>query len=258
MAHAHTLLRRDAKLKGNRTATPVRTGPFGRLSKVWRFSFLSLLIDAVVARYCGAALPAEKAQVVALLCAAITLPFLNQQRVARSLATLRRWQSGSLKKRSQTIKPLIGLVIALLIGGKLILLPTINNVASLLVAGIIILGIISSMKHVMNETRARSHSLAQAPWLYVLLWERQLVALLCIPIVAARLISLCGALSLGSASHPTASVVYLLIGIVLLLALKPQRSTFIGWCPSCKSPAPIAFVEYGSCPRCNEELARHD
>jgi hypothetical protein len=244
-------------LKGNRTATPTLTGPFARLSKVWRFAFLSLLIDIVAASYLGTSLPPEQAQALAALCAVVTIPFLNQQRVSRSLAAMRRWQNGPRRNGSRSTTPLIGFVIAVLIGAKLILLPTINNIASLLVAGIILLGIISSIRHVVSEARTRSRSLARTPSLHVVLWEQQLVGLFCIPIVAARLVSLWGALSLGTTAQPAANISLLVISVVLLLALKPHRSSFIGWCPNCKSPTPIAFIEYGSCPQCDEHLKQH-
>jgi hypothetical protein len=200
----------------------------------------------------------ERAQIVGAVSVAITLPFLNQSRLARSLARLRRWQSrASGHKPPLPAKTLVIIVLSVLIAGKLLLLPTLNNFASFAVAGILLLGVISTVRHVLREAIIRSQSLIKTPWLHVRLWEQQLVTLFCIPMAAARIVSLCGALSVGAALHPFLNVTYLIISVILLLALKPERSSFIGWCPQCKSPTPIAFVEYGSCPQCDEQLARN-
>jgi hypothetical protein len=217
--------------------------------------FSSLILDGIVAICLGTTIPPEVAQRIATLCAIVALPFINQKALARLITLIRGRIGGDSPKTTGSNKAIIVALIALIVMAKLALLPALNSFAAFLVAGIFLLGIVSTVKHLLMESARRSQSLSKSPWLYVMLWERQLVALFCLPIIAARLINLCGALSLGAAQKPYIGLTYLLASTVLLTALRPERSTFIGWCPSCRSPVPIAFEEYGSCPRCNKELA---
>lgn len=232
-----------------------RVGPFTRLSQVWRIVFLSLIIDGVLAHFLSTTIPSEVTQRIAALCAIIVLPFLNQKRLAKRIALIRGQMGGNRAKSAGSNKAIIIAVITLIVVTKLALLPALNSIAAFIVAGIIVLGIVSTIKHFLKESTTRSQSLSKSPWLYVLLWERQLVIVFCLPIIAARLISLCGALSLGTMQTPAMGALYLITSAVLLTAIKPDKSAFMGWCPICRSPVPIAFVEYGSCPRCNKELA---
>jgi len=244
------------KINGQSTKQPpkARVGPFARLSKIWQILFLSLPADGIVAIYLNSKIPVDRAQLLAALATVITLPFLNQKRVASKLANLRRWQSESRGQRSRRPGILLGVLLACLIAAKLAMLPTLSSLLSLVVAGILILGIISSVKHVVGESKKRNDVLVKSPQLYVTAWEQQLVTLCSIPMLAARVVSLCGALSLGNMNYPVLGSTYLLTSVVLLLALKPEISSFVGWCRNCKSPTPIAFVEYGSCPRCDPAL----
>jgi hypothetical protein len=241
-------------LKGNTSGRLTRTGPHTRLSAMWRWMFLSVALDGAAAIFLGSALSALQAQIIATVCTLVTLPFLNQQVVAKRAASLRKWQSDSRTSGNRGFKVILGVSLAGIVVVKLLLLPSINTIAAVIVAAILLLGIVSSVQHVLRETRAQSKALLDSPRLHVALWERQLIVLFSIPIIAARIISLCGALSVGRATTPALNVIYLLVGIMLLAAMKPERSAFIGWCRRCRSPTPVAFVEYGSCPRCDDQL----
>ena len=199
-------------------------------------------------------LSSELAQSIAVIGALFILPFLNQRRLSRNLASLRRLQNRARTNSQLNGKTALLLVIGAFVVTKLAMIPSLNRIPALIVAAIMILGIVSSVRHFLKETHARSKSLAESPWLHVVLWERQLILLLCIPIFAARLVSLVGALSLGTTATPEYNLVYPVLGVILLLALRPNKDAFIGWCPKCKSPTPIAFVEYGTCPRCDREF----
>jgi hypothetical protein len=224
--------------------------------KVWRILFVSFVLDGAVAFGLNTALTAEQAQVAAVVSATIALPFIHQKGLLQGLARVRRSQNRARRTGSRQGAILMAVLLAALIAAKLVLLPSLNNIASLLFALILLAGIISSARHVMRESRSHAEALRTSPWLYITMWERQLVVLFSVPMVAARSISLIGALSLGSTPHPYFAVLYLATSVVLLLILQPQRSSFIGWCPRCKSPTPIAFVEYGSCPKCDAALTQ--
>jgi len=223
--------------------------------KLWRILFISFVIDGAVAIGLNTVLTAEQAQVAVVVSAIIALPFIHQKGLLQGLARVRRSQNRARRVGSRRGAVLLAVLLATLVAAKLVLLPSLNNVAALVFAAILLLGIISSARHVMRETRTHAEALRTSPWLYITLWERQLVVLFSVPMVAARSISLIGALSLGSTPHPYFAALYLATSVVLLLILQPQRASFIGWCPRCKSPTPIAFVEYGSCPKCDAMLA---
>ena len=244
-------------MKSNSKANTRRVGPFTRLSAIWRYLLLSLALDSVVALYFNKTLAVEPSQIVAAIAAVCALPFLNQAALARGLAKVRRLQSNSGQSNRLPQRAVTTALIILMIGAKLAFLPTLNSLVAIVVALIILLWITSGVQHVMRENHERSRTLAHSPWLHVVLWERQIILLFILPMISARIVSICGALSLGNAASPAFAVGALVTSIILLAALKPERSAFIGWCPSCRSPAPIAFVEYGSCPRCNEELAEN-
>jgi hypothetical protein len=224
--------------------------------KVWRILFISFVIDGAVAIGLNSVLTAEQAQVAAVVGAIIALPFIHQKGLLQGLARVRRSQNRSRQTGSRQGAIVMAVLLVVLVAAKLVFLPTLNNIASLAFAAILLLGIISSARHVMRESRSHAEALRTSPWLYITMWERQLVVLFSLPMVAARSISLIGALSLGSTPHPYFAVLYLATSVVLLLILQPQRASFIGWCPRCKSPTPIAFVEYGSCPKCDATLAQ--
>lgn len=242
-------------MKSYSTLTSSRIGPFTRLSAIWRALFLSLALDSLVLVYFNHVLPFEPAQIAAAIAALCTLPFLNQAALAKTLAKTRRWQTKSGRPSRLPQRAIIPLLIILMISAKLAFLPTLNSFAAIMVTIIILIWIASGVKHTIRQNRERSRILARSPWLHVVLWERQIVLLFLLPMIAARMVSLFGALSLGSATSPTFALGAMATSIILLAALKPVRSAFIGWCPNCRSPTPIAFVEYGSCPGCDQHLA---
>jgi hypothetical protein len=222
---------------------------------MWRALFLSLALDSVVVVYLNKTLPVEPAQIAACIAAICTLPFLNQAGLAKALTTTRRLQSDSKRSPRLNQRAAIALIIIVTALAKLSLLPKLNSFVAIVVATIVVLGIVSSMRHMIRQHRERALILDRSPLLQIVLWERQMVLLFTIPMLLARIISLCGALSLGNASSPAFAAGGFVTSTILLAALKPNRSAFIGWCPQCRSPAPSAFVEYGSCPQCNEKLA---
>jgi hypothetical protein len=243
-------------LKWNSEHTKRRIGPFARLSKIWVIVFLSLLLDGVVAFSQIVIIEPERAQLISIICGIFILPFLNQGNVCLFLARIRGFQERNRNSgKAIANRLLVGTTVGGLILAKLLLLPSISNFLSLIVTGGLIFGIILSARHFISEAHKHSSYLRASPWLYIQLWERQILVLYILPIVAARCISLCGALSTYTTDNSIISAVYPIASAILLLALKPARSSFIGWCKKCKAPTPIAFSDYGSCPACDETLA---
>ena len=245
-------------MKWNSELTKRRIGPFARLSKVWVIVFLSLLLDGVLVFSQIVIIAPERAQIISIICGIFILPFLNQGNISRFLARIRGIQGRNRNSgKTAASRLLVGTAIGGLILTKLLLLPSISNFVSLIVTGGLIVGIILSARHFLSEAHKHSNALLASPWLYIQLWERQMLILYILPIVAARCISLCGALSTHATDDSVTSASYPIASAILLLALKPARSSFIGWCKKCKAPTPIAFVDYGTCPACDGALAQN-
>jgi hypothetical protein len=240
----------------NYNESPIRrVGPFARLSKIWHILFVSLVIDGLLAFYPISLIPPDRAQMIAALCCIFTIPFLNQESLSRLLSQARKTSNKNRdSNKANQNKFLVGAIVGALILTKLLLLPKLSGLFSLIFTAALVVCILMSAKHFIAETKAHSAKLKSSPWLYIQFWERQIVTIYCLPLIAARTVSTCGALSANAPGNLFNAVAYPIASVILLLALKPKRSTFIGWCQRCKTPTPIAFVEYGSCPSCEESL----
>lgn len=236
-----------------------RKGPYTRIAQFWRFIFASLVIDLAVSATINpkaailksAAINLNALELVATTCAACTLPFLNQSRILDLLSKLRRAQNRGRSANSRSPLRWGGvLLVAVLILAKLTLLPTLNNLLSVVFAVVFLIAALTSARHILRESSAHAKSLIASPWLYIPIWERQLVILIAIPILLARMVSLMGALSLCCGANNALAFVATITSAILLLALKPERRSFVGLCKRCLAPAPLAYVEYGSCPQC--------
>jgi len=196
------------------------------------------------------------AQTGAIACALLTLPFLNQDRIARSMAALRTTYRNPSRRTQQLFSAMLVVVVVLLIISKLLAFSRFDSLLGLAFTAVIVIGIASSIRTIIAQRQSQAQALAQSPWEYIPLWERQLVVAATIPMVTARLVSL---LVAASADHGEISALTLgafCTSVVLLLILKPTRATYVGHCMRCKTPVPIAFVQFGSCPACNDELAQ--
>jgi hypothetical protein len=171
------------------------------------------------------------------------------------MSRLRNFHKRPDEATPKALQKLLLVAIALSVAVKLLVLPRLDNFVGLLFAIIIAIGLISSVRRGLEQSRVHRQALKDSPWTQVGLWEKQLIAIFTIPMVAARLVSLIGALTAHNGEVTQVSVVSFVASVLLLLALRPQRSHYLGMCAKCKSPIPIVFVEYGSCPACDRELA---
>jgi hypothetical protein len=237
-----------------------RKGLYTRISEIWRVIFASLLIDLLInatINHRAATINTPQfshyaLEMASLICAAATLPFLNKALIFNLLSKLRRAQNKSRASRSSS--PLLSwgsvILVLVLIVAKLTLLPSFNNLLSVGLALFLIIAAITSARHLLQETAIHAKSLVSSPWLYIPIWERQLIILFSLPIVLARMVSLLGVLSFNCGATYIFPLITTITSAILLLAMKPERRSFVGICKNCLAPAPIAYVEYGACPRC--------
>ncbi len=243
-------------LKSNRSATPPRrVGPYTRLLRVWKALLASLILDPCLAFLPHPSIPVESALSGVTACAVFSLLFFDQIRVSRILSQLRRLGATPNQQAARLIQLLLLAIIVVTVGVKLLLIQTLTTrlgIIFTLLAGLAALGALVTSQ---AQHKERLQKLDALPKLKIAQWETQLVIFSIIPLLLARLLSTIGALSVPEfgATSPL-SLSCFITSLILLLGLKPNRAAFVGICVKCKAPIPIAFVDYGSCPQCNQEL----
>jgi hypothetical protein len=143
------------------------------------------------------------------------------------------------------------LVLAIVV--KPLLVGRVDNVAAVVLIAFLIFGAVKSAKHAIEKEKASRELFKDSPWSHISQWEAQLVTILGIPIMLARVVSLCA--TLGADATPLSTLGAFLVSAILLSMLKPEKRFFVGFCGRCKHPVPIVFVDYGSCPLCDERLS---
>jgi hypothetical protein len=232
----------------------VRVGPYTRLSRIWQIVMCTLGADALVVLFVNSHISPGHAEVGAVLCALLTLPFLNQRAIAHGMANLRALTRKPDHRTQRIFSALLVVVLGLIITSKLLAFSRVDNLLGATFTALIVIGIVSSIRTMLAHRQAQAKQLAAAPWEHIPLWERQLVVTAAMPMVTARLVSLFGALSTQNSQVTGLTLTTFGTSLVLLLILKPNRATYVGHCARCKTPVPIAFVQFGSCPACDQEL----
>lgn len=248
-----TLLRKSPELKAIR----VRRGPYTILSKLWLWIICSLLADPLLAASTNHPVPDVTISRIAILCGLLTLPFLKPELVHRYISALRgahKSESSGSFKIGKTLL-LLGLITPAL--SKLLLVPRLDNLLALLFVWILAFGAFTSIRKALKDREKQKKLLEDSPTIRVQNWETHIVLVTTISFVAARAISLCGVLGESSKDIPLRALGYTATSALLLLMLKPNKKFFIGGCKRCKRPVPTAFVDYGSCPFCDETLLEH-
>jgi hypothetical protein len=214
----------------------------------------SLCIDPLIAVYSSPQIPKDGALRVAIGCALLTLPFLKQDRVCQLVAKLRTHNKKLLESRSMLMSGVILAGITIMAAVKVLMLPRLDNLVAMAFLLCVIVGALKTFRQALRDTKALGEILSENPRKQIDQWQRQLVVIFLLPMLAARAISL----TLSAASTAPDQAVWcgagLLMSGLLLSMMKPARSCFIGVCRTCKHPVPIVFVEFGSCPRCDEKL----
>lgn len=138
---------------------------------------------------------------------------------------------------------------------KPLLVGRVDNIAALILVAFLVLGAIKSAKHAIDKEKASRELFKDSPWSHISQWEAQLVTILGIPMLLARAVSIFTTVSATADAAHTSTLVGFFVSAILLAMLKPERRFFVGFCGRCKHPVPIVFVDYGSCPLCDERLS---
>jgi hypothetical protein len=221
---------------------------------LWQGLFLSLGLDLLIPYVAAPRMPLSIGFDLASLCALMTLPFIDQQRAHSTLSRLRVAHKKGLSASSKTTPVVIGAVALLVIVAKSI---TLAGGAGIIPALVIIVMLGATAKHLRAAYREGirdQESLRSNAWANVRRWEHQVVIVSLVPMLTARAIGLCGALSMFPSEDPVLRAVFSGTSLVLLLILKPYKPFFLGSCARCKQPVPIVISDLGSCLGCDEDL----
>lgn len=137
---------------------------------------------------------------------------------------------------------------------KALLLPRLDNIVALFFLLCLVIGALKTFQQALKDTKVLRDTHRNNPKIQIDQWQMQLVVIFLLPMIAARAVSIC----LSAANTEPDQLAWcgtgLLTSGLLLSMLKPKRTCFIGVCQKCKHPVPIVFVEFGSCPRCDDKL----
>ncbi len=250
-----TVLRTPQKLNPQPSAPPVRRGPYGILSILWKVVAGSLFLDPLLWSLSHPMMTELAAERGALLCGLLTIPFLNQGWICSRVSLLRKGNRKLIDGKSKHSRKLL---VALLTAGvilKPLLLGRLDNVVAAILVGFLVLGAIKSVKHTIEKDKETRELFQDSPQAHIAQWQAQLVTIVGIPFMLAIAVSLLTTYSYLSASNSTLAAAGFLTSGLLLAMLKPEKRFFVGFCARCKHPAPIAYVDYGSCPRCDERFS---
>jgi hypothetical protein len=241
-----------------RPLSPRGRSPFATLSNFWLLITASLLLDPLVAEYSSHSVPAELSLRIATLCAAITLPFLNQARICRLISRLRLHHKKHLESHSTLISGLILGGLCLTFAVKVVLLPRIDTVVGLVFLLCIALGALKTFRQALLGAKPSINQPFTTPLMHIEQWQTQLIAIFILPTIAARAVSLSMTLTDYTNDRMLWCGTGMFMSALLLAMLKPKKAYFVGVCQRCKHPVPIVFVEFGSCPLCDEKLRHED
>lgn len=234
-----------------------RMGPHTLLTMVWKVLFYSLLLDAILLLRAGPVFSSDITTELSTLCALAVLPFLNQFRIAQSLARLRDLQQAKKHLLTGATKLIIIVFCFVLVMLKL---QRIDYFAS--IKGVIFSLFIVCWGALLIYSKIKNHRLAHHDsdddsWLQILAWERQSVFLNIVPLFLARGVSFIPSLSSSVTDISWGTYIQTISSALLLLMLRPKREHYLGHCSTCLSVVPIAFVQYGKCPFCDNTLSKN-
>lgn len=250
-----TVLRTSHNLKHQASAAQPRPGPHAILSGLWKVVAGSLLIDPLLWSLPHPVVEAGVAERGALLCALVTIPFLNQAGICSRIAALRKGNKEAVHGKTRRARGLFLAALVAVVLLKPLLVGRVDNVVALIFLLFVLFGAIKSVKAALEKERATRELFKDSPLYHISQWQAQLVTVVGIPFMLARAVSLFTTWSSPSYESSPAAIVGFMVSCALLAMLKPERRLFIGSCSQCRHPVPIVFVDYGSCPRCDERLS---
>jgi len=250
-----TVLRTSHNLKHQASAVPPRRGPHAILSGLWKAVAGSLLIDPLVWSLPHPVVEPGFAERGALLCAVLTIPFLKQAWVCSRIAALRKGNREAVHGKTKRARGLFLTALLAVLILKPLLVGRVDNVVALILLLFVVFGAIKSVKSALEREKATRELFKDSPLYHISQWQAQLVTIVGIPLMLARAVSLFTTWSSPPVEPSLAAIVGFMVSCALLAMLKPERRLFIGSCSRCRHPVPIVFVDYGSCPLCDERLS---
>jgi hypothetical protein len=249
-----TVLRTTQKLKQQPSSPSHRRGPHFILNSAWKIIAASLLLDPLLWSLPHPTLSQTIADSGALICGLITLPFVNQAAMCNRVSVLRKGNKAAVDGKGKRLRGLFVILLLLGVLAKPLMVGRIDNIVALTLVLFLVFGAITSAKHALEKEKAARELFKESPWSHISQWEAQLITILGIPIMLARAVSSFVTLAAGPET-PLSAFVAFLVSATLLAMLRPERRFFVGFCQQCKHPVPIVFVDYGSCPLCDERLS---
>jgi len=253
-----TVLRKPEELKSFAALRHFRRDPHSVLMGLWVLTTLSLIVDPWIAAYRAPSAPSGTYGSGALVMALVTLPFLDRRRVARIISRVRRLNKKESERTSLVVSFVLGGCVILTLLFKVLLLPRVDNILALIFVGGLILGAAKHIQHTVASRSKYRDTFKTSPTRYIQNWESQLVTLFAMPIVMARSISAIATIASAAPENHFFRLAGLVTSCVFLFILKPTRDVFHGFCVRCRHPTPIVYVEYGSCPKCDDNLSTAD
>ena len=251
-----TVLRKSRELKSHTEPRRLRPDPHEILMGLWVIITLSLALDPWIIAYHPVDNSHTGLGYGAVIVAHATIPFLDRRRAPALISRLRRINKNESERKSRIVSFILVTSVLFTLVVKVLLLPHIDNLMALVFVGCIVFGSIKHIRHTLAHRNTISDTLKTEPAQYIKQWESQLVTLSVIPIVLARSISALATISNTSSDDLFFRIAAVLTSFVFLLILRPTSEVFTGFCAKCRNPTPIVYVEYGSCPRCDESLKK--
>lgn len=221
---------------------------------LWQTILLSLGLDLLIATFATPRVPLSTGFALAILSALMVLPFIDQHRVHSTLSRLRGVHKKGISATSATIPLVMVALASVALLGKFIAFIGVSGLFPAIAIIIVIGGVIKHAVQTYREGQQDIESLRNNAWFKVARWEQQLVIVSLAPMVLARAISLCGALSIVPEGSSHLRLIFFGTSFLFLLMLRPHKPFFLSSCKRCKQPVPIVLSDLGSCLGCDEEL----
>ncbi len=221
---------------------------------LWQTLLLSLGLDLLLATVVTPRVPISSGFTLAILSAVMVLPFIDQQRVHKTLGQLRSAHKKGLASASATIPVAMVTLATVALLGKTLAFVEVSGLFPAIVVVIMLGGVI---KHTLNSYREGQkdiESLRSNAWSKVARWEQQLVIISLAPMLLARAISFYGVLSIVPEESGALRLIFFGTSLLLLLILRPHKPFFLSTCQRCKQPVPIVLSDLGSCLSCDKDL----
>jgi hypothetical protein len=242
------------RTNSNRPSDRVRKGPHARSILIWQFLFGSLFLDPIIPILITPQLPIDVATSIAILCAIAVLPFLGQRTLHKILSSLRHIHSKSLTVGSKALPFSLALSATVVILLKVLMFSHLPRGFLVAILVVMVWGSRKFITQVGKQTEQDKKLFSSNPWAKVQRWEHQVLVFAVLPLVLARIISVCGAFAVLMPEQEEVRIDFIVISALFLGMLKPDRSFFIGTCKKCQRPVPIVFQDIGSCLTCDANL----